>query len=46
MTVNDVLRSFSWKDNDASDDEDFDQFDEITDYVKKKFIYSKDTDKL
>jgi hypothetical protein len=37
-----VLRSFSGKDDDSSDDDDLDRFDEIHDYMKKKFVYAKD----
>ncbi|CAF1536079.1 unnamed protein product [Rotaria sordida] len=46
LTVNDVLRSFSGKDDDPSDDEESDQFDEINDYMKKKFFFPKDIDIL
>jgi hypothetical protein len=46
LTINDVLRSFSGKGDDSSDDDDVDQFDEVYDYMKKKFVCPKDVDIL
>ncbi len=40
------MRSFSGKGDDSSDDDDVDQFDEIYDYTKKKFVYPKNVDIL
>jgi hypothetical protein len=40
------LRSFSGKGDDSSDDDDVDQFDEVYDYMKKKFVCPKDVDIL
>lgn len=36
LTINDVLRSFSRKGDDSSDDDNADQFDEIHDYILEK----------
>ncbi len=46
LTVNDVLRSFSGKGDESSDDDSVDEFDEIHDYMKKKFVCPKDNDIL
>ena len=40
------MRSFSGKREDSSDDVDADQFDEVYDYMKKKFVYPTDIDIL
>jgi hypothetical protein len=40
------LRSFSGKGDDSSGDDNVDQFNEIYDYMKKKFVYPKDVDIL
>jgi len=40
------LRLFSGKDDDSSEDDNVDQFNEIYDNMKKKFVYSNDDDIL
>jgi hypothetical protein len=46
LTINDVLRSFNGKDDDSSEDDNVDQFNEIYDNMKKKFVYPNDADIL